>query len=316
MCLIVYYNPAQHTAQPDRDILRRGNRQNADGAGLLRLNQSGAWARERRLGLTDRQLDRWLEDCMESGRQWAIHFRWSTGGGVSKNNCHPFDLGGGRFLMHNGTLAVSPTTTASDTAVFSAWIKRHGLGDKIRQGDPMVEAIRRGSRLLIAEPGGSVQLWGEWHHETHGSYSNKNCHWAPAPKQTVITYTGAGYSPGAYSTRAGVRGSLEQSSAAPALVGEWCPDRLCYVDPQGICRRYNTASGNYIIVPDPRPGLPRPGFSLIAPKYQPISQLGNHTAADEFWQESTDRDIPDLADLIDDSDEWTPSNCRRPWNWK
>lgn len=310
MCLIVYYNPAEHTAEPDRDILRRGNRQNADGAGLLRLTPGGSWARERRLGLTDRQLDRWLDDCMAAGRQWAIHFRWSTGGGISKANCHPFDLGGGFYLMHNGTLAVSPTKTASDTATLANWIKRHDLAPKIRPGDPMIEAIRRGSRLLIAEPGGNVQLWGDWHQETHGAYSNKNCHWAPAPK---VTYTGPGY---AYPPREVTRASLDPAPRSPALVGEWCSDRLCYVDSAGICRRFNSANLSYIIIPDPRPGLPRPGFSLIAPKYTPLSQLGNHTGADDHWDQPTDRDIPDLADLIDDSDDWTPANCRRPWNWR
>jgi hypothetical protein len=313
MCLIVYFDPAIHTA-PDREILQRGLKSNPHGAGLLRLTPGGAWARERRLECTPRQLDRWIDDCMGAGRTWAIHFRWSTGGEKSKANCHPFDLGGGNFLMHNGTLTIDPTKTASDTAVLAAWIKREGLGARLRAMTPIVDGLRRGSRLLVAGPGGTVDLWGEWHQETHGTYSNKNCHWAPAPPR--VTYYPREYTPGAMASAGHysqpTKAQTTPATNAPILVGTWCTDRLCYVDDQGICRRWNHDRRAFQVVPDPNPSLPRPGFDLVAPKYRPLHSLGNHQSA-ELWEEPT-TEVIDLADLLAE-DDYQARNFRRPYDW-
>jgi hypothetical protein len=58
------------------------------------------------------------------GKEMLIHFRRASAGGVSKENCHPFDFFSESFpwysfaIIHNGTLPFRSTNTKSDTSCF------------------------------------------------------------------------------------------------------------------------------------------------------------------------------------------------------
>jgi glutamine amidotransferase len=56
----------------------------------------------------------------------TFHWRWATGGTVTRDNCHPFRWGDDSRLAvaHNGVLPVPATATESDTRRFAAGLAR------------------------------------------------------------------------------------------------------------------------------------------------------------------------------------------------
>lgn len=61
-----------------------------------------------------------------------IHCRIKTHGDISKDNCHPFEVSPGVYLMHNGTVQHpdSANKSMSDTAIFAETLIKPILADK------------------------------------------------------------------------------------------------------------------------------------------------------------------------------------------
>ena len=165
MCLI--FHREADGGRVDWELLRRGFLRNPHGAGVL-YSSFGRWEMAKGANWDWRELREVLGDIDRFGSDWALHMRYRTKGEISDDNCHPFELGGGAWLMHNGTLPLICKGSESDSA---------RLARRVRLGlcsvdDAAEMALRSQSRLLIAHPGGRVDLIGEWFRRSAGWFSN------------------------------------------------------------------------------------------------------------------------------------------------
>lgn len=148
---------------------------NPDGLGILIYN-GDAWHVERHV---DVNLDRIL-DKLETADSFAIHFRYATHGKVSVSNCHPFSLGDGWFLMHNGILPFKPTRAKrSDTWQFCQYLRNMGVtqfsDSQFNAFLPIMSESIGSDKLLIAKPDGTIIRLGHWVDRPEGYYSNSGC---------------------------------------------------------------------------------------------------------------------------------------------
>lgn len=153
----------------DWDLLERGYRRNPDGAGVL-YREGDRWHAEKSLVWPWEDLRYMLTGLDRTADRWAVHFRWATVGGLDDRNCHPHSLGGGSWLMHNGTARVAcPYKGRSDS-----WHLARGLR---KGGRDILWLLRQatGSRLLIAHRDGELVRVGEWHERAAGWFSNDRC---------------------------------------------------------------------------------------------------------------------------------------------
>lgn len=110
------------------------------------------------------------------GTEFALHLRICTHGPVNDVNCHPFYMGGGNYVLHNGVLPIKPTSASrSDTAEFAR--EYYGL----RIDDAMAADIEAwhgpGNRMLWAGKGEWVRT-GNWVDDARGVWwSNRNHDW-------------------------------------------------------------------------------------------------------------------------------------------
>lgn len=180
MCLIVYRAPGA-AIEITLDDLRTARTVNPDGWGIM-------WAKDGLLhikkGFDESWADIWPSvplDCPS-----ALHFRFSTGGQVSRKNAHPFLLCTGKRqtetfalgFMHNGVLpyrVAESDATYSDTFYFSSYLKEtlrlnpELIRDSLFQ-DMLGDYIGSGNKFLFMESTGEVHLIndhsGSWINET------------------------------------------------------------------------------------------------------------------------------------------------------
>jgi hypothetical protein len=119
MCQIIY-KPAG--AELDLQVLRSAKMGNKDGVGIMFATQDGRVSVHKDLMDINSVLALWDEFKHED---LAIHFRFSTGGRIDKENCHPFRIlskerdGRDLWMMHNGVLhEVNSTINFCDTYIF------------------------------------------------------------------------------------------------------------------------------------------------------------------------------------------------------
>ena len=186
MCIILYKEAG--TELPKEDVLRRCERKNSDGIGLM-IKKDG-WIRIRKGFMNFEEFwAAYRNEGLTKDSEFAIHFRLATAGGVSKGNCHPFpvsdniwDLKKVKFkqgdgvtqaVMHNGILGKG-NAFLSDTMM---WVKDDLFVVKEHLGsDTVMETIKKstqGSKLLFFD-GGEVRKTGIWYEdkETGIHYSN------------------------------------------------------------------------------------------------------------------------------------------------
>jgi hypothetical protein len=84
------------------DYLRSAFNRNDDGWGLMRQGRKGP--------VIHRGMSTKFDDFLKIYSKFyekfecAIHFRFATQGERNEANCHPYDLGNGVFMMHNGVI--------------------------------------------------------------------------------------------------------------------------------------------------------------------------------------------------------------------
>jgi hypothetical protein len=98
MCLIIHQPGGATTPL---ELLRSAAEYNPDGFGFMAMDD----ARAHIVRATD-AADAERLAATFAGRECAFHFRRRTRGSMHADNLHPFALGGGLFLMHNGTAKV------------------------------------------------------------------------------------------------------------------------------------------------------------------------------------------------------------------
>ena len=101
---------------------------------------------------------------------YAIHFRYATHGDLSTANLHPFYVGRGRYMMHNGIIPESVYKPVrhdrSDTWHLARQIKR-SAGDILPIGD-LEKAITPANKLCFLAPSGDMELA----HEKSGDWDS------------------------------------------------------------------------------------------------------------------------------------------------
>jgi len=109
---------------------------------------------------------------------YVAHFRWATHGVVDLENCHPFEIGGGAHLAHNGILNVeTPDPTKSDTWHFADALRQEGIGEhfahrKVRRA--FARLVGPHNKLAVMLRSGKVARIGDWHPHNGNYWSNLN----------------------------------------------------------------------------------------------------------------------------------------------
>ena len=68
--------------------------------------------------LKDKNKVKKIYDKINSKDEFAIHFRYATHGKVDEKNCHPYYMGKGIWVMHNGIISGYGDSNKSDTKDF------------------------------------------------------------------------------------------------------------------------------------------------------------------------------------------------------
>ncbi len=183
MCLIFVRNSQKE--QLNLDAMQQAYKDNPDGVGVMWWEPGFGWKETRTIDATYDEVEDAIKKLDARKILWAIHFRWATAGSVSKRNCHPFPIGGGAYLMHNGVLPYTPSKKdRSDTWAFAQMVRGIGI-EKFDQVSGLFKEATRGSRMLYALPDGSLRYSGDWVHKPEGYYSNSKCLWTP---KTYVGY--------------------------------------------------------------------------------------------------------------------------------
>ncbi len=111
-------------------------------------------------------------------REYVLHLRFSTHGGVCYANCHPFPIGGGGYVVHNGILSIrQDRPDRSDTWHFARNLRKLGYASRL-EDERIVRAIERAhgafNKLAFALPGGRVIKTGHWQEYAGCHWSNLN----------------------------------------------------------------------------------------------------------------------------------------------
>jgi hypothetical protein len=151
-----------------------------------------------------------FKDFMEKYRKvehlpMLIHFRYSTHGQPSVQNCHPFAMWDGRYaLIHNGMIHIhqSISKELSDTAHFAKLIMEPMLKAGINPEKAafrylVEESIGSGNKVLIMDNMGKTTIY----NESVGEYEDAEdkdgnpviVEGAEGPEQATVWYSNAGY---------------------------------------------------------------------------------------------------------------------------
>lgn len=166
MCLIIHLKSGERVSY---DFLV-GNvaERNRDGYGILVPQQQGAPIVEKNPDM----LGLWADYKKHEGAEMVLHLRMATHGPVCDSLTHPFELGCGYWLMHNGILDIQQISkSGSDTSAMVDMVLRpmlyHHGHDIIRTGwfSGFFETLLGSdNRAVIVGPDGfvkqyNVDLW-------------------------------------------------------------------------------------------------------------------------------------------------------------
>ena len=146
---------------------------NDDGWGIM--TSDGTRVRVQR-GLDLPGLLKAYEKIPES-QPYAIHLRFGTAGSKTVVNCHPFPVGHGYHLMHNGILPIKRVREdRSDTWHFATVCRAaHGTEEALLDALPFIEReIGKENKFVLMSPKGDIEILNEKSGDWDGGlwYSN------------------------------------------------------------------------------------------------------------------------------------------------
>ena len=186
MCLLLHMRPG---AEPlTRTEVQDFYAHSHDGFGAIWRDQAGVIRTMREMYGIKKQ---WRFVQSIEGCEALLHWRYATNAARGRENCHPFHVANGVYLMHNGVLSLPATKTESDTRRFAAM-----LGNMLRASpdaltDPTVQTALRdqcrfsSNKLVfwggaIAEPlffgGGGTTHKGRWYSNEY-AWSSPYANW-------------------------------------------------------------------------------------------------------------------------------------------
>lgn len=191
MCLIINKPAKVEFTTPELTDFYARNR---DGVGIMWTTKDGSVDVEK---LPAPTLDEWLQfyDSYARGRRCAIHLRMRTHGDIDDENTHPYYVGRGFFLMHNGVLA---TGNANDESKSDTW---HFIRDALRPAmkrypkcftdstfiERLGGVIGRGNKFVVYGPSGTSAVVNRSSGVTYrGAWLSNTYAWS-APRSTRAT---------------------------------------------------------------------------------------------------------------------------------
>lgn len=192
MCLIIN-KPAN--VNFTHHELRNFWMRNSDGAGIMWATDQGVEVEK----ITRPTLDEWVAfyEQHAAGRACVIHLRMRTHGNINEENTHPYYVGRGYWLMHNGVLS---TGNEKDRTKSDTW---HFIRDSLR---PALRVARRcldnveflkkvgtiiggSNRFAILGESGKVQLVNKKSGIMHkGAWFSNTYAWDAPVKRGKVTY--------------------------------------------------------------------------------------------------------------------------------
>ncbi len=170
MCVAIY-KPAG--AQVNKEDMRLAHAANRDGSGFAIRTSSGVYIEKGLWGFEEF----WNRYMLYQEYEALIHFRFATAGLIDDSMCHPFSVGHGGALIHNGHMSGYGDQIQSDTA---AWVDT--VLDPLLKLNPnllhnkafqslLVDGLQ-GNKLAVMLPGLPVILIGGGVTEHKVWYSN------------------------------------------------------------------------------------------------------------------------------------------------
>ncbi len=166
MCIIIKNTTGKPVSEP---IVERSVTINPDGFGIVYLDGKGGEFRTLDMQVAKRLL-------LTETRPYVAHCRFTTVGETVADNCHPFPLGKGRYLFHNGTVNVD-NILESDTAQTAATL--HGLSDK--RIAFILTALDHCRWAVANTKKRTAETFGKWHEDSGVMYSKENVLSEPEP---------------------------------------------------------------------------------------------------------------------------------------
>ena len=208
MCLLTLIPP---TITLDYDRAKRAAISNPDGFGFA-IHAGTAIIKDHDMDF-DKLWVRWSElTKIYNNNASLFHWRISTHGTTSVDNCHPFDVGDSNnvVLGHNGMLPITMpiNDTRSDTKLFAQFVLP-SLGGAVALDNPSVfkniEEWAIGSKLVVLSADPKTQY--DWYilNETAG-------HWAHD-----MWWSNSSYKPFTYSNYSGYSGYTGKPYTSPYL---------------------------------------------------------------------------------------------------
>ena len=181
MCLIIASPDGKPVPSSQLDQIWSSN---SDGFGIMfpASNERIAIRKTMKQGEVKRLLDQ------AEGKPYVAHWRFGTSGGISRRNCHPFDIVPTRLAMaHNGVFQGlnEYRPDRSDTWHFVQDYLRPYVASTEDLSQPIIkgtiETVAKGQRLAFLDGKGQITLFGEqlgyWDTANNLWYSNS--YWKP-----------------------------------------------------------------------------------------------------------------------------------------
>lgn len=110
-------------------------------------------------------------------RRVAVHLRWATHGSINAANTHPFAVGRGSWLMHNGVL--SAFGKSGDRGVSDSADLARVLG-QIKGTADRCKVLRSLSGMFVLATREGFGLFGSRSWQSVGRVKCSNTHWVPS----------------------------------------------------------------------------------------------------------------------------------------
>ena len=151
------------------DNFRSAWSSNKDGAGLMHWRDNTVVVQKGIMTLPELLA---AIEPLNGKEQFAVHFRFATHGGVSPELTHPFDVGLGSFLMHNGIVNCPKFWKGSDTSYLAEVMKATSTEEKhLFSHIDMLAGTEYDSKFCLFTPE-HYKLGGHWYWEGDVAYSN------------------------------------------------------------------------------------------------------------------------------------------------